>query len=394
MSTGARDVVITGVGLVSSLGADYDAHRKALTDTAHIHVDAERFAPYVVHPAVALELDKQIPKRLDQKQMEPWQRLGTYAAGLALDMAGLKGDKERLSTMQLIVAAGGGERDYAVDGQILTDLPKQANPGAFLNERLMGELRPTLFLAQLSNLLAGNISIVHGITGASRTFMGEEAAGVDAVRIAYERIRARQGDAFLVGGSYNAERPDCLLMFALGGYAQKGESVSAWAGKGLSIGSGGAFLMLEARETALARGATILAELRGVVSYRSRREPGSVKASLAKAIAALKPALTAPVSVISGATGVADATHDEVAALRGALPDASIRSTVDRLGHTVEAQFPFGLALAVIALQDGAVPAPMPGSDVEKPDGQAPASILVTSVGHQRGEGAAVVGKA
>ncbi len=54
----------------------------------------------------------------------------------------------------------------------------------------MNDLRPTLFLAQLSNLLAGNISIVHGVTGSSRTFMGEESAGVDAVRIALARIAA------------------------------------------------------------------------------------------------------------------------------------------------------------------------------------------------------------
>ena len=55
----------------------------------------------------------------------------------------------------------------------------------------MSDLRPTLFLAQLSNLLAGNISIVHGVTGSSRTFMGEEAAGVDAVRIALVAHRRR-----------------------------------------------------------------------------------------------------------------------------------------------------------------------------------------------------------
>ena len=79
---------------------------------------------------------------------------------------------------------------YAADGAILTGLPKANNPDAFLNERLMSDLRPTLFLAQLSNLLAGNISIVHGVTGSSRTFMGEEAAGVDAVRIALARITA------------------------------------------------------------------------------------------------------------------------------------------------------------------------------------------------------------
>ena len=46
---------------------------------------------------VPLELDRQIPKRGDQRQMETWQRLGTYAAGLALDSAGVKGNAELLS---------------------------------------------------------------------------------------------------------------------------------------------------------------------------------------------------------------------------------------------------------------------------------------------------------
>ena len=85
----------------------------------------------------------------------------------------------------------------------------------------MSDLRPTLFLAQLSNLLAGNISIVHGVTGSSRTFMGEEAAGVDAVRIALSRIEAGQSDIALVGGSSNGERPDLLMLYEFGGYALK-----------------------------------------------------------------------------------------------------------------------------------------------------------------------------
>ena len=51
--------------------------------------------------------------------METWQRIGTYAAGLALDSAGVKGNAEILSRMDMIVAAGGGERDVAVDMAIL-----------------------------------------------------------------------------------------------------------------------------------------------------------------------------------------------------------------------------------------------------------------------------------
>ena len=149
--------------------------------------------------------------------MEPWQRIGVFAAGLALDSAGAKGNSELLSRMGMIVCAGGGERDYAVDAAILSGYPKAANPGAYLNEHLLGDLRPTLFLAQLSNLLAGNISIVHGVIGSSRTFMGEEASGADAVRIACARIAAGQGDIMLVGGSYNAQRPDVLLHYEMGG---------------------------------------------------------------------------------------------------------------------------------------------------------------------------------
>ena len=142
----------------------------------------------------------------------------------------------------MIVAAGGGERDIAVDGEILTGMPKAANPDAFLNERLMSDLRPTLFLAQLSNLLAGNISIVHGVTGSSRTFMGEEAAGVDAVRIALARIAAGQSEIVLVGGAYNAERPDicCSTSRRLQPEGQVRAGVAARAQGRLALGSLGA----------------------------------------------------------------------------------------------------------------------------------------------------------
>ena len=185
-SAGAKEVWITGIGIVSSLGEGLDAHWDAL-NAKTINIDDKRFSPYIVHPLAPVSFDAQIPKKGDQRQMEAWQRIGTYAAGLALDSAGLKGNKEILGRMDMIVAAGGGERDLAVDESIMSaDAKGNSSPG-FLNERLMNDLRPTLFLAQLSNLLAGNIAIVHGVCGTSRTFMGEEAASIDAARIALAR---------------------------------------------------------------------------------------------------------------------------------------------------------------------------------------------------------------
>ena len=311
MAEAARDVLITGIGLVSSLGEGPDIHWQRLMQ-APPGADTTTFAPYVVHPLARIEFDKQIPKKGDQRQMEQWQRIGTYAAGLALDSAGAKGNRELLSSMDLIVAAGGGERDVAVDAAILTGLKSAANPGAFLNERLMSDLRPTLFLGQLPNLLAGNISIVHGVTGSSRTFMGEEAAGFNAMRIAMARVAAGQSEIVLVGGGHNGERPDLLLIYETGGYALQGGFAPVFerAGRGgMAIGSIGAFLVLESADHAVARGARALARLSRVMCYRARRKPGETTAELERMWASLEPSLDpGHCAILSGATGAEPAT--------------------------------------------------------------------------------------
>src|SRR4249919_2487128 len=241
-----RDTCITGIGIVSCLGEGLDAHWQRLNQPPPA-ADAKSFAPYIVHRVVPLELDRQIPKKGDQRQMEPWQRVGTYAAGLALDSAGVKGKPELLSRMDMIVAAGGGERDAQVDLNVAAGVDKAAKAEAFVNERLMSDLRPTLFLAQLSNLLAGNISIVHGVTGSSRTFMGEEASGADALHIACARIEAGQSDICLVGGSFNAQRPDAFLHNAMGHALWRGPFMPVQArqaqGGGTILGSVGCFLV-------------------------------------------------------------------------------------------------------------------------------------------------------
>ena len=367
-----RDVVVTGVGIVSCVGEGLDVHLAALRGGATPPLDTESFAPYPVHPAVALEWDRQIPKKSDQRQMEAWQRLGVYAAGLALDSAGVKDDAALKSRMHMVVAAGGGERDYAVDGQILSGLAKAESKGVFLNERLMNELRPTLFLAQLSNLLAGNISIVHGITGGSRTFMGEEQSGANALRIAHGRIASGEVDTVLVGSSYNAERPDVLLICEMGGYLSRGPFRSVWdrpaGGGGLILGSAGCSVLLESRDQANARGAKILATFAGAAADRVRRTPGAIGDSLRTFWAGLE--VGSDAAVLSGATGVSGITEEEQGALRDLAPGAAPRATGDVIGHTMETHAVAGFALAAGLIATGEAP-----------------EAVVTSVGHRRGEG-------
>jgi 3-oxoacyl-[acyl-carrier-protein] synthase II len=393
MAEAPREAWITGIGIVSCLGEGAETHWQGLCER-RIHVDAKRFAPYLVHSLAPLNLDKQIPKKGDQRQMEPWQRIGTYAAGLALADAGLKGNAELLARTDMIVAAGGGERDIAVDGTILTNERKAADPGAFLNERLMSDLRPTLFLAQLSNLLAGNISIVHGVTGSSRTFMGEEAAGVDAVRIALARIAAGQSELALVGGSHNGEREDLLLLYDAGGHMLRSPFLPVWERterKGMVLGSLGAFLVLEARGHAERRNAKPLARLSQVRSERSSRPAGAVRSALARMWQGLEPRLaTGRVAVISGATGAQPATGEERAWL-ATMPDVPARATGTVLGHGFEPQFAINIALATLALGREKLFPPLDSSGVERAYEGALDQVAVTAVGHWRGEGMALV---
>ncbi|HET8995507.1 MAG TPA: beta-ketoacyl-ACP synthase [Acetobacteraceae bacterium] len=389
-----RDALITGIGLVSCLGEGVEAHWAALNQPGGFQpvVDAGTFAPWPVHPMVPLELDKQIPKRGDQRQMESWQRIGTYAAGLALDSAGLKGNAEVLGRTDMIVAAGGGERDYAVDEAILSALPGAGDPDLLLNQRLMTDLRPTLFLAQLSNLLAGNISIVHGVIGSSRTFMGEEASGADAVRIACARIAAGQGDVFLVGGSFNAQRPDALMLHELGGTLWKQAYAPVWerqaAGGGMVLGSLGCFLVLESREHAAARGVPAMARVAAIATDRCRRGAGEATAVARRQYAGMRHHLQdGAAAVISGTSGAAAASAEEAGFLAElGLP---VRAAVTAFGHAMEPSFLGSLALAAISVRQGTLFPPLESAEAAMPG--ALRQALVTSWGWWRGEAMAVV---
>jgi len=384
---------ITGIGLATSLGEGPEAHWQAL-QAGTINVDETTFKPYVVHPLAPVSFDAQIPKKGDQRQMEAWQRIGTYAAGLALASAGIKGNTDILARTDMIVAAGGGERDLTVDSGILnTEMQGNAAPG-FLNERLMSDLRPTLFLAQLSNLLAGNIAIVHGVTGSSRTFMGEEAAGFDAARVALARIASGQSDIALIGAAHNGERKDLLMLYEFGHFALKAPFRPVWARGGdshggFALGSGGVFLVVESKEHAEARGAKPFARLSTVVADHARRKSGGeVTATLERLwdrLGARKDA-----AIITGATGAEPATAEEKAFL-AAHAGTPVRATATRFGHLVEAQFPLGLALAALSLSRGELFAPSDPTGFEVASPTAPSQIVVVGTGHWRGEGMALV---
>jgi len=387
-------VVITGVGLVTSLGDGRQAHSDQLTGGSPLvkRTDSERFAPYTVHPLPDIDWSEQIPRRGDQRQMENWQRLGVYSAGLALDDAGLKDDLEACASMDMIVAAGGGERDISVDTLIIEESRKRNDREQLLNEKLTTELRPTLFLAQLSNLLAGNISIVHKVTGSSRTLMGEEGAGISAIETAHARIAAGQSTHCLVGGAFIAERFDMLMVMEAVQGLGKNPDAPFWnsdgQANGMNLGTAGAFLVLESLEHAQARSAHIYARLDAVLADRGQRADGGMERRLENLADGTGASATdADTIVFSGASGLPDLSARERAFLETRFPTAPLRTIGALFGHSLEAQFPTAMALACLALDAGTPVTPFAiGETVAQ---EAANSAIVTTVGHVRGEGIA-----
>jgi 3-oxoacyl-[acyl-carrier-protein] synthase II len=390
--TDRREVWITGVGLLTCLGEGIEAAWNYFEHGEPPPYDAKSFAPYIVHPLPPVNFDKQIPKKSDQRQMEMWQRIGVYAAGLALGDAGLAGKPDLLDHTDMIVAAIGGERDVTADSAILTGARSAERPAAFLNERLMNDLRPTLFLAQLPNLLAGNISIVHGVVGSSRTFLGEESAGVDAVRVAQARVAAGQSEVTLVGGACHGARWDHLVCFEFGGAPLQGTFAPVWdrgPEGGIAYASLGAFLVLESAEHARARGARPRARISAVCSDRNRRATGEIEATLRRQWETIEPDVDrAGSAVISGATGIEPATSAERRVLeKVGLP---VRNTGTYIGHGIEAQFAANLGMGCMVLEHGAL-FPSAGSGDAGENPRSLSQLVVTSVGAWRGEGLALL---
>ena len=295
--------------------------------------------------------------------------------------------------MDMIVAAGGGERDIEVDtGDPHRRGQGQSAPG-FLNERLMNDLRPTLFLAQLSNLLAGNIAIVHGVCGTSRTFMGEEAASIDAARIALARIARGESDIALVGAAHNGERKDLMVLYEFGDFNLKDKYAPVWARTRITAASRSA---RPACSWCWNRASTPKRAAQSHTrSCQRGRRPRPAQAAgrdgqdAGSAVGETRPRRRRRY-LISGSTGVEAGGVGRGGFLKK-HPGYPVRSTGTIFGHTLETQFPLGIALAALSISRGALFPPNDSTGIEIENAGAPTQIVVGGAGHWQGEGLALV---
>jgi len=184
-----------------------------------------------------------------------------------------------------------------------------------------------------------------------------------------------------------------LILYEFGDFNLRYKFAPVWARQnkgGFALGSAGAFLVIESKEHAQARGAKPYARLTNVVAdLAQRKQPGAVKKSLETLWSKLG-ILNDNGNLISGATGVEPVTSEEKAFL-AEHPGYAVRATGTMFGHTMETQFPLGLALAALSISRGALFPPNDPTGLELETSTAPTQIVVTGAGHWQGEGMALV---
>jgi 3-oxoacyl-[acyl-carrier-protein] synthase II len=189
-----------------------------------------------------------------------------------------------------------------------------------------------------------------------------------------------------------------ILQRAIGGTLWSGAPISVWArpekGGGTIMGSLGAFLVIESRDHAEARGRKPYARIGSVASDQSRRRPGDAAANAVRQFDELTEGRSDPVAVLSGATGIAEETREErdlLAALIAARRVSTVRATANVVGSVVEATFPAQMALSALALSRKSFFKPADETGFEKPETGTPRRIVATTWGIWRGEGMGLV---
>jgi 3-oxoacyl-[acyl-carrier-protein] synthase II len=256
-----RRVVITGMGVVSPIGVGIDPFWTALTRGASGIRRITRFDPSAFPSQIAGEVSgfdplDHLPRR-DVVRTDAFIQYALVAANEAIADAGLKieGQHERVGVS---IGTGMGGVPWLVSAY-----------DALLREGPAG-ISPYAMPGLLPNMAAGWVSMRTGARGPIAAVTTACAAGNQAIGDAFRAIQRGEADAMLAGGTDALIHPLVLGSFCALRALSTHNAEPEWASRpfdrerdGFVLAEGAGILILEARDTALARGAHVYAELVG-----------------------------------------------------------------------------------------------------------------------------------
>lgn len=257
-----KRVVITGMAALTPIGNDWPSVAESLKTGRTGIQKMPDWAKYKgLNTQLAAPVDFSRPGHYSRKQIRGMGRvalLATYATELALIDAGLLDDPV-LKSGQVGIAYGSSSGSF--DGMI--DFTKM------LLNCDKGSLNATSYIRMMGHTCPVNIGLHFGITGRIIPTSSACTSSSQAIGYAYETIKHGLQTIMVAGGSdeLSASQPaifDTLFATTLrNDEPDKTPRPFDVERDGLVIGEGGASFILEEREHALSRGATIYAEVSG-----------------------------------------------------------------------------------------------------------------------------------
>jgi 3-oxoacyl-[acyl-carrier-protein] synthase II len=369
-----RRVVVTGLGLVTPLGADVEtswsnilagksgAGRITRFDSSDqkCHVACE------VKPAgheYGFDPNKRVDHKV-QRQVDPFIIYGIDAAGQAIEDAGLL-EMDEATRFRAGCSIGSG----------IGGLPGIESESRVLAEKGPGRVSPHFVHGRLINLISGQVSIKYGLMGPNHAVVTACSTGAHSIGDAARMIKDDDADIMLAGG---AEATICPIGIA--GFAQARALSTAFNDQpekasrpydkdrdGFVMGEGAGVVVLEEYEHAKARGAKIYAEvvgygLSGDAYHVTAPHPEGSGAFRSMEMALKKAGMTPGDIDYINAHGTSTPMGDELelGAVRrlfgNEIANLSMSSTKSAIGHLLGGAGAVETIFCILALRDQVVP--------------------------------------
>lgn len=353
-----RRVVITGAGVVSSLGNDWPEVKSAIqakrSGVCFIEdwQKYEGLGTYLAAPIPDFELPSHYTKK-KKRSMGRVAQMGVLATERALINANLL-DDDVIKSDATGVAFGSatGSSEAALEF------------APMLESHSTSRINSSTYLRMMSHTAAVNISVYFGTQGRMYTTSSACTAGSQAIGFSFEAIRSGQQDIMIAGGAEELCPSQAAVFDTLFAASKKNDTPEATPRPfdqdrdGLVLGEGACTLILESYEHAKARGANIIGE---VIGYATNTDGAhlvkpnleTVKRVMVKALddAGVTPEQVGYVSAHGTAT-----THGDIAEsqatyeVMGAKPVSSLKSYT---GHTLGACGSFEVWAGIMMMNEG-----------------------------------------
>lgn len=369
-----RRVVITGMGMVTPLGNNvkdtWDNILEGKSGVSAIeHFDASQFSTRFAAQVKDFDATQYMSFK-EARKMDVFIQYGIAAAVQAIEDAGLSSESVDYNRIGCAIGSGIG------------GLPMIEKNVALLNESGPKRISPFFVPGAIINMISGHVAIRFGFKGPNISIVTACTTGTHNIGMAGRMIAYGDADVMIAGGAEMAITPLGIGGFgaarALSTRNDDPKTASRPWDKdrdGFVMGDGSGILVLEEYDHAVARGATIYAELAGFGmsddAFHMTAPPETGEGALAAMSAALKDA-SAEASEIDyinahgTSTPIGDLAETEaVKALMGSdASDVAISSTKSMVGHLLGAAGAVESIFSVLAIRDQVAP---PTINLEEP---------------------------